>query len=73
MQIPGGARGGGWLWMKLISALVLILLVRLLVSLNAQLVLLFCNAYVLILRRPLPPRDKRFIAIRLLEVKSKVS
>ena len=37
------------------------------------LLLLFCNAYLLILRRPLPTRDKRFIAICVLEVKSKVS
>ena len=34
---------------------------------------LFCNASLLILRRPLPTRDKRFIAICVLEVKSKVS
>ena len=37
------------------------------------LVLLFCNAYLLILRRPLPTRDKRFIAICVLEVTSEVS
>ena len=36
------------------------------------LLLLFCNAYLLILR-PLPTRDKSFIVICVLEVKSKVS
>ena len=36
------------------------------------LVLLFCNAYLLILRRSLPTRDKRFILICVLEGKSKV-
>ena len=37
------------------------------------LLLLFCNTYLQILRRPLPTRDKRFIAICVFEVKSKFS
>ena len=37
------------------------------------LLLLFCNPYLLILKRSLPTRDKRFIAIGVFEVKYQFS